>query len=145
MARRGAYVHSAGSSKQQIPPRGVTANRPSGIGYPPLETPITLVLYPALNRFALRPAAFTRCRIDIAIKFCLEWDWCIWMPFCPTRWLVRGNDTGSLPLKFFEFALLLCGKGMRCWARTERGWFGRHGTTKDETEMEREVTRQMDC
>jgi hypothetical protein len=65
------------------------------------------------------------------------------MPFFPTRWLVCGNAVGSFPLKCFEFALLLCGKGMGCRARTERGWSGRHGATK-ETEMEREVVRQME-
>ena len=124
--------------------------RPSEIGHPPLETPITLVLYPALSRFPLRPATFTRRRVDIAIKIRLERDWRIRMPFRPTRWLVRDDGAGGgsgLPLKLFEFALLLWGEGMWGWARTERGWFGCHGTSKDDEtriEMEGEVAKEMD-
>ena len=145
MARRRVQTYVA-----QGHPRGLSLLaprfRPSEIGHPPLETPITLVLYPALSGFTLRPATLTRCRIDVAIKIRLEWDWRIRMPFCPTRWLVRGDGIGGLPLKLFEFALLLCREGMRRWARTERGWFGCHGTTKDETsiEMEGEVATQVD-
>lgn len=144
MARRRVHTYTAQGRHFAI---GTAFVRPSEIGHPPLETPITLVLYPALSGFALRPATFTRCRVDIAVKIRLEWDWRIRMPFRPTRWLDRDDGAGGgLSLKLFEFALLLWGQGMWGRARTERGWFGCHGPSKDDErriEMEGEVAKEM--
>jgi hypothetical protein len=101
------------------------------------------MLYPAPDRFPLRPAALTRCRIDIAIKIRVEWHWRIWMPFSPTRWRVCHCRHLCLPLERFEFALLRQGKGMRC--RATEGWLRCHGT-RDETwtEMESDEAMTMD-
>jgi hypothetical protein len=104
------------------------------------------MLYPAPDGFPLRPAALTRCRIDIAIKIRVEWHWRIWMPFSPTRWRVCHRRHLCLPLERFEFALLRRGKGMRRRATTE-GWLRCHGTrTREETGMgmEREGAKAMD-
>lgn len=57
----------------------------SEIRHPPFKAPIAPVLCPALNGLAFRPAALICCRIDVAIKFCVEWHWRVWMtPFCRT-------------------------------------------------------------
>ncbi|KAI0288526.1 oligomeric golgi complex component, COG2-domain-containing protein [Russula brevipes] len=103
-------------------------------GFKTLHEMAIAPLNDAPDRFALRSAAFTCCRVDITIKLSLQWHWRIWMRFCPTGWRVRHGL--GLALERFEFALLFWGKGMRGWV-TE-GWsrYEHERRTREETRIE---------
>jgi hypothetical protein len=87
------------------------------VGYSPLETPIPLLLYPALDGLALWPTAFTRRWVGVTIEFWFGGEGCVRVCVCVGRGLI------GLSLKELEFALLIGGKWVRCGRRSEMRWF----------------------
>ena len=86
-------------------------NHRSEIRYPPLKTPITLLLYPALNGLALWSTTLASYRIDIADELGHQGYGCIWVPFYLVFSPVRCGP--GLALKSFKLALLVRGKWER--------------------------------